>query len=206
MRMNVNPNRMELLKIKRRLVIARRGHKLLKDKQEELVRQFLILIKQIRARRLDLENKLPAVYRNFVFATAAQSKTVTDYKVLSSNQKFGIEKKQKMFMNIPVAEFSYQFVPDNIDYEFSGTSAKMDMVFNSAKETLPHLLKLAREEKQLLSMASEIERTRRRVNALEYIFIPGLLETIKYIAMKMGELERDALTRLMKVKDIVRSH
>lgn len=197
---------MELLKIKRRLIIARRGHKLLKDKQEELIRQFMIMIKQIRKDRLDLEEKLLKVYRDYVFTTASQSKTVTDYKVLSSKQKIEIEKKLRNFMNIPVAEFSYRFVPPDADYEFSGTSVKMDMVFDSAKELLPQLLKLAQEEKRLLRMASEIERIRRRVNALEYIFIPGLIETIKYITMKMGELERDALTRLMKVKDIVRSH
>lgn len=195
-----------MLKIKRRLILARRGHKLLKDKQEELIRQFMILIKKVRSRRQDIEKKLLTIYDNFVFTTAVQSKSVTDYKILSSKQKFEVERKTRIFMNIPIAEFICKFTDTDNGYEFFGTSVKMDFVFTSAKEIFPQLLKLAQEEKQLVLMSSEIEKTRRRVNALEYIFIPGLVDTIKYITMKMSEIERDSLTRLMRVKEIVRAH
>ncbi|OQA89849.1 MAG: V-type sodium ATPase subunit D [Elusimicrobia bacterium ADurb.Bin231] len=206
MRLNVNPNRMELLKIKRRLIIARRGHKLLKDKQEELIRQFMILIKEVQNQRVELKKKLSQLYINYIMSVATQAKRITDYAVFSLGQELTVTKKQKIVMNMPIAEFTFVFGEITKNYSLTDTSAKFDAVFRNSKEVFPMLLKLAEMERKLTVMAAEIEKTRRRVNALEYIFIPNLIETVKYITMKMSELERDALTRLMKVKEIVRSH
>lgn len=206
MRLNINPNRMELLKVRRRLILARRGHKLLKDKQDELVRQFILLIKKASDLREEIEKKLPALYKTYIMTKAVQSKAVTDYLISSSSQKVEIERSQKIFMNIPFVEFSLNFPQPDKLYNFFSASAKMDFVISGAKELLPQIINLSQMEYQLRLMALEIERTRRRVNALEYIFIPSLLETAKYITMKMSELERDSITRLMRVKEIVRSH
>lgn len=197
---------MELLKIKRRLIIARRGHKLLKDKQEELIRQFMILIKEVQNQRVELKKKLSQLYINYIMSVATQAKRITDYAVFSLGQELTVTKKQKIVMNMPIAEFTFAFGEITKNYSFTDTSAKFDTVFRNSKEVFPVLLKLAEMERKLTVMAAEIEKTRRRVNALEYIFIPNLIETVKYITMKMSELERDALTRLMKVKEIVRSH
>lgn len=197
---------MELLKIKRRLIIARRGHKLLKDKQEELIRQFMILIKEVQNQRVELKKKLSQLYINYIMSVATQAKRITDYAVFSLGQELTVTKKQKIVMNMPIAEFTFVFGEITKNYSLTDTSAKFDAVFRNSKEVFPMLLKLAEMERKLTVMAAEIEKTRRRVNALEYIFIPNLIETVKYITMKMSELERDALTRLMKVKEIVRSH
>jgi len=199
---------MELLKVRRRLIIARRGHKLLKDKQDELVRQFILLLKKVSDLRREIEKKLSVLYKNYIMTKAVQSKVATDYLISSSAQKVEIERTQKIFMNIPLVEFSLNFsqTPSDEQYNFFNASSKMDFVMSNAKELLPKIINLSQSEFQLRLLALEIERTRRRVNALEYIFIPSLIETTKYITMKMSELERDSITRLMRVKEIVRSH
>ncbi|MBI5573138.1 MAG: V-type ATP synthase subunit D [Elusimicrobia bacterium] len=206
MRLNINPNRMELLKVRRRLILARRGHKLLKDKQDELVRQFILLIKKTSDLRDEVEKKLSVLYKNYIMTKAVQSKVITDYLISSSAQKVEIKRHQKIFMNIPLVEFSLNFSQPDEQYNFFNASSKMDFVISGAKELLPQIINLSQSEFQLQLLALEIERTRRRVNALEYIFIPSLIETTKYITMKMSELERDSITRLMRVKEIVRSH
>lgn len=197
-----------MLKVRRRLILARRGHKLLKDKQDELVRQFILLIKKASDLRSEIEKKLLVLYKTYIMTKAVQSKIVTDYLISSSAQKVEIKRSQKIFMNIPLVEFSLNFPQTLSDeqYNFFSSSSKMDFVISNAKELLPQIINLSQSEFQLRLLALEIERTRRRVNALEYIFIPSLLETTKYITMKMSELERDSITRLMRVKEIVRSH
>ncbi len=197
-----------MLKVRRRLILARRGHKLLKDKQDELVRQFILLLKKASDKRREIEKKLLVLYKNYIMAKAVQSQKITDYLISSSAQKVEIERSQKIFMNIPLVEFSLSFpqTPSDEQYNFFNASSKMDFVISNAKELLPEIINLSQMEFQLRLLALEIERTRRRVNALEYIFIPSLIETTKYITMKMSELERDSITRLMRVKEIVRSH
>ncbi len=195
-----------MLKVRRRLILARRGHKLLKDKQDELVRQFILLLKKASDLRSEIEKKLLVLYKNYILTKAVQSKVVTDYLLSSSAQKVEIERSQKIFMNIPFVEFSSNFSQSDEWYNFFNASSKMDFVITDAQELLPQIINLSQSEFQLRLLALEIERTRRRVNALEYIFIPSLIETTKYITMKMSELERDSITRLMRVKEIVRSH
>ena len=206
MRLNINPNRMELLKVRRRLILARRGHKLLKDKQDELVRQFILLAKKASDLRSEVEKKLSELYKTYIMTKAVQSQIITDSIISSSEQKVEIERSQKIFMNIPLDKFSLNFPQTDEQYNFFNASSKMDFVISNAKELLPEIINLSQSEFQLRLISLEIERTRRRVNALEYIFIPSLIETTKYITMKMSELERDSITRLMRVKEIVRSH
>ena len=206
MRLNINPNRMELLKVRRRLILARRGHKLLKDKQDELVRQFILLAKKASDLRSEVEKKLSELYKTYIMTKAVQSQIITDFIISSSEQKVEIERSQKIFMNIPLDKFSLNFPQTDEQYNFFNASSKMDFVISNAKELLPEIINLSQSEFQLRLISLEIERTRRRVNALEYIFIPSLIETTKYITMKMSELERDSITRLMRVKEIVRSH
>lgn len=206
MRLNINPNRMELLKVRRRLILARRGHKLLKDKQDELVKQFILLFKKASDLRDKVEKKLLVLYKNYIMTKAVQSQKITDYLLSSSVQKVEIKRSQKIFMNIPLVEFSSNFPQSDEQYNFFNASSKMDFIMSNAQELLPQIINLSQSEFQLRLLALEIERTRRRVNALEYIFIPSLIETTKYITMKMSELERDSITRLMRVKEIVRSH
>lgn len=195
-----------MLKVRRRLILARRGHKLLKDKQDELVRQFILLLKKSSDLRVEIEKKLLTLYKTYIMAKAVQSQVATDYLISSSSQKVEISKSQKIFMNIPLVEFSLNFSQLDEQYNFFNASSKMDFVISNAKELLLQIINLSQSEFQLRHLALEIERTRRRVNALEYIFIPSLIETTKYITMKMSELERDSITRLMRVKEIVRSH
>lgn len=195
-----------MLKVRRRLILARRGHKLLKDKQDELVRQFILLLKKASDKRREIEKKLSALYKTYIMTKAVQSKITTDYLISLSAQKVEIGRSQKIFMNIPLVEFSLNFLQPDGRYNFFNVTATMDFVISSAKELLPQIINLSQMEFQLRLLALEIERTRRRVNALEYIFIPSLIETTKYITMKMSELERDSITRLMRVKEIVRSH
>lgn len=206
MRLNINPNRMELLKVRRRLILARRGHKLLKDKQDELVRQFILLAKKASDLRSEVEKKLSELYKTYIMTKAVQSQIITDSIISSSEQKVEIVRSQKIFMNIPLVEFSLNFPQADEPYNFFNASSNMDFVISGAKELLPQIINLSQSEFQLRLISLEIERTRRRVNALEYIFIPSLIETTKYITMKMSELERDSITRLMRVKEIVRSH
>ncbi len=166
----------------------------------------MILIKEVQNQRVELKKKLSQLYINYIMSVATQAKRITDYAVFSLGQELTVTKKQKIVMNMPIAEFTFVFGEITKNYSLTDTSAKFDAVFRNSKEVFPMLLKLAEMERKLTVMAAEIEKTRRRVNALEYIFIPNLIETVKYITMKMSELERDALTRLMKVKEIVRSH
>jgi len=197
---------MELLKVRRRLILARRGHKLLKDKQDELVRQFILLAKKASDLRSEVEKKLSELYKTYIMTKAVQSQIITDSIISSSEQKVEIVRSQKIFMNIPLVEFSLNFPQADEPYNFFNASSNMDFVISGAKELLPQIINLSQSEFQLRLISLEIERTRRRVNALEYIFIPSLIETTKYITMKMSELERDSITRLMRVKEIVRSH
>ncbi|MFH0947677.1 MAG: V-type ATP synthase subunit D, partial [Elusimicrobiota bacterium] len=153
----------------------------------------------------ELEKELLSLYKNYIITKAIQSQKATDYLILSSEQKIDIEKTQRVFMSVPLIDFSFNFSQTDDQYSFDASS-KMDSVLFSARELLPQIINLSQLENQLRFLSLEIEKTHRRVNALEYIFIPSLVETIKYITMKMSELERDSITRLMRVKEIVRSH
>ncbi len=206
-RLNVNPTRMVLTNLKKRLKTARRGHKLLKDKRDELMKKFLAIVKENRKERQVVEKMMTDVYSRFIMARALMSDTHLEEALIFPKQKITLKATSKnvMSVEVPVFEFSTegQTGDDIFPYGFATTSGELDGAMIALQKVTPHLLKLAELEKTAQLMADEIEKTRRRVNALEYVMIPNLEETIKYIVMKLDENERGNLTRLMKVKDMM---
>lgn len=203
----VNPTRMELTRLKKKLVTATRGHKLLKDKRDELMRRFLELVKENKELRIKVEQKISDANKNFVLAAAAMSDEVISAALLAPKQEvyLDIGEKNVMSVDIPVYDIKTR-TPDPNDiysYGYAFTSSELDDAVKSLADILPDMLKLAEIEKSCLMMASEIEKTRRRVNALEHVMIPDTQEKIRYITMKLDENERSTQTRLMKVKDMM---
>lgn len=208
-KLNVNPTRMELTNLKKRLEIAVRGHKLLKDKQDELMRQFIVLIKKNKDIRLEVEQELDLMFKQFFIASSMMSPKMLEEAIAIPKEKItvNISTKNIMSVYVPVMSFErkYEGNAENIyPYGFLQTSGELDDAINQLHELMPKLLKLAEIEKTCQLLAEEIEKTRRRVNALEYRTIPDLEETIKFIRMKLDESERSTITRLMKVKDMIR--
>lgn len=205
-RLNVNPTRMVLTNLKKRLKTAKRGHKLLKDKRDELMKKFLEIVKENRRERVIVEEMIKDVNSRFVLARALMSDTHLEEALIYPKQKVTLKASSRNIMSVevPVFEFSTEGQSDDIfPYGFASTSGELDGAMSALQQVTPHLLRLAELEKTAQLMADEIEKTRRRVNALEYVMIPNLEETIKYIVMKLDENERGNLTRLMKVKDMM---
>lgn len=208
MKMNVNPNRMELSRLKKRLVTAKRGHKLLKDKQDELMRRFIGLVKQNNQLRKAVEAELMEAYKDFVLVGAITSPDFLEEAVMFPKEKITLEVIQANIMSVPVPQMKIIRELEEEDgsifpYGFYNTSDELDRAITKLFHILPKLLELGEVEKTCNLLADEIEKTRRRVNALEYMTIPQLEETIKYIKIKLDENERGSLTRLMKVKSMM---
>lgn len=206
-RAQVNPTRMELTRLKKKLVTAVRGHKLLKDKRDELMRQFLDLVKENMELRLKVEKGIQDANKNFVVAKSAMSNQVLHTALMVPKQEVYIQagKRNVMSVDIPKFETKTRTADENdiYAYGFAYTSSDLDSAVKSLSDVLPDMLKLAEMEKACQLMAAEIEKTRRRVNALEHVIIPETKETIKYITMKLDENERSTQIRLMKVKDMM---
>ncbi len=194
---------MQLLHLKRRSVVARRGHKLLKDKQDELMRRILEFIHQIRDLRLKIEEELRQAFGFFYFASSKQAPKATDEALLAVTKVIDIEYTAERILNLRVPRFKKQISGKSIGYGFLTTSGDMDLAILKIDRLISRLIELAELEKTLELLASEIEKTRRRVNALEYILIPSIDETIKFINLKLSEIERGDLSRLMRVKEII---
>lgn len=203
----VNPTRMELTRLKKKLVTARRGHKLLKDKRDELMRQFLELVRENRALREKVERGIQAANRNFVLASAVMDDASLKTALLAPGQSVSLEMETRNVMSVDIPVFAVKTrTPDENDiysYGFAFTSGDLDDAVKSLSDVLPDMLRLAEVEKACQLMAAEIEKTRRRVNALEHVMIPDYLDKIKYITMKLDENERSTQIRLMKVKDMM---
>lgn len=201
------PTRMELAKQKKKLATATRGHKLLKDKRDELMRQFLELVRENKALREKVEAGIAAANKNFVLAKAATSDQVLNTALLAPKQEVYVEigMKNVMSVEIPVLQYKTRTADSNdiYSYGFAFTSSDLDGAVKSLADLLPDMLRLAEVEKSCQLMAAEIEKTRRRVNALEHVMIPDAQEKIKYITMKLDENERSTQIRLMKVKDMM---
>lgn len=191
--------------LKARLKTAKRGHKLLKDKQDELMRRFIELIRENKRLREEVEEKLQESFSDFLLTSAMMSPQMLEQALSFSSQKVTVDitSKNVMSVNIPVMEFKYGEDQNIYSYGYAQTTAELDDSIDKLNEVLEELLQLAALEKGTQLMSDEIEKTRRRVNALEYRTIPDLEETIKYIRMKLDENERATITRLMKVKDII---
>ena len=203
----VNPTRMGLSRQKKKLVTATRGHKLLKDKRDELMRQFLELVRENKALREKVEAGIAEANRNFVLAKAGVSDATLNAALLAPKQEVYLEAgtKNVMSVNIPVFEAKTR-TPDEGDiypYGYAFTSSDLDGAVKSLSDLLPDLLRLAEIEKSCQLMAIEIEKTRRRVNALEHVMIPDAQQKIKFITMKLDENERSTQIRLMKIKDMM---
>ncbi len=203
----VNPTRMELTRLKKKLVTATRGHKLLKDKRDELMRQFLDLVKENKVLREKVEDGIKKANNNFVLAKASMSDEVLNTALTAPKQEISLNVSSKNVMSVDIPVFDYQTrTPDENDiysYGFAFTSADLDDAVKYLSDMLPDMLKLAEIEKSCQLMAAEIEKTRRRVNALEHVMIPDMQANIKYITMKLDENERSTQIRLMKVKDLM---
>ena len=205
--MNVNPTRMELTRLKKRLVTATRGHKLLKDKRDELMRQFLTLVKENKKLRIEVEQKIKEANSHFAVASSVMQPEIVDTALLAPKQSVSLEVEYQNVMSVEVPKYITKTKtsdPNDIySYGLAYTYSDLDEAVYSLAELLPDLLKLAECEKSAQLMAAEIEKTRRRVNALEHVMIPDLQDTIRMITMKLDESERSSQTRLMKVKDMM---
>lgn len=203
----VNPTRMELTRLKKKLATATRGHKLLKDKRDELMRQFLDLVRENMALRLDVEEGIHNANKNFVVAKAGMSEETLNTALLAPKQEVYLETDKKNVMSVDIPVFRYKTRTANANdiysYGFAFTSSDLDGAVKSLSDVLPQMLKLSETEKACQLMAAEIEKTRRRVNALEHVIIPETKKNIKYITMKLDENERSTQIRLMKVKDMM---
>lgn len=206
-KLNVNPTRMELANLKKRLNLASRGHKLLKDKQDELMRQFIQLIRKNNELRNQVEEKLEKAMQSFAMAKSLLHENYIEelMAVPSQSVSLNIDRKNIMSVRVPQMNFHYEGHTEDaseLSYGYLNSNGELDLTFEYLVEVMPEMLELAEIEKTCQLMADEIEKTRRRVNALEYMTIPQLEETIYFIRMKLDESERSAITRLMKVKDM----
>lgn len=202
-RLNVNPTRMELKKLKARLTTAVRGHKLLKDKSDEMVRRFTEIIRENKTLREEVERELAQTLKQFSIArsvTAAYS-AETAFAMTSVEINADCAVKSVMGVEVPSITLSQEKRTESLPYAFSEITSEADYSVRKASDLLPKMLRLAETEKAVRMLADEIERNKRRVNALEYVLIPQLQETIKYIRAKLDENERAAVIRLMKVKN-----
>ena len=203
----VNPTRMELTRLKGKLRTAQRGHKLLKDKRDELMKQFLETVREVRSLRAEVEEDLMKVHGSFTVASALMSAQALEQALVYPKQSVELTMtfQNVMSVNVPIYDFQTKTKSDSdiYPYGFAATSGELDAAVDALGHVFRKMLKLAQIEKSAQLMAEEIEKTRRRVNALEYVKIPEMQENIKYITMKLEENERANTIRLMKVKDMV---
>lgn len=203
----VNPTRMELTRLKKKLNTATRGHKLLKDKRDELMRQFLELVRENKTLREKVEQGIAEANKNFVLARSGMSDETVNVAFMAPKQEVSLTMDSRNVMSVDIPVYHYQTrtsdANDIYSYGFAFTSSDLDSAVKSLSDLLPDMLRLAECEKSCQLMAAEIEKTRRRVNALEHVMIPEARENIKYITMKLDENERSTQIRLMKVKDMM---
>ncbi|WP_270660557.1 V-type ATP synthase subunit D [Enterococcus thailandicus] len=209
-RLTVNPTRMEFTRLKKQLTTATRGHKLLKDKQDELMRQFILLVRKNHQLRQEMEAELQAAMANVVLANASINEAFIEelFVLPAETMELAVTEKNIMSVKVPVMNFQYddRLGEAPLEYGYLNSNAELDQAIEQFTSVLPKLLAITEIEKTCQLMASEIEKTRRRVNALEYMTIPQLEETIYYIQMKLEENERAEVTRLIKIKDMGSSH
>lgn len=206
-RLNVNPTRMELARLKKLLATATRGHKLLKDKLDELMKQFLDIVRENKRLREEAEKALDEAYKSFIIARAVMNEEYMGEALMMPGNSVEVSVSEKNIMSVHVPKFKFNTneneKADVCPYGYAFTSAELDNAVASFSAAMEPLLRLAESEKSAQLLAQEIEKTRRRVNALENVMIPNYEETIKYIKMKLEENERAGTTRMMKVKDMI---
>jgi V/A-type H+-transporting ATPase subunit D len=203
MRLAVNPNRMELLKLRRRLVLAERGHKLLKDKLEEIMRRFLHLMRRLYSIWEEVDTKMKKAFLSFALARTHNSHEELEKLIPEGKLFLSAEKERILNLSIPRFEIKESEISD---YDLLNTESELDIGLKITQELLKDMMEMARLWKAVELLSHEIEVTRRRVNALEHILIPNIKETIRYIANRLEEMERSFQVQLMRVKEIVRKH
>ncbi len=205
MKLNVNSTRMELMRLKKRLIVAQRGHKLLKDKQDELMRRFTEIIDETRAIRVTVEKDLSNILKRFIHINSYMGPERVYEALVLPSVKIDLSVKVISFMNVKVPEMTLNQEGSLRCYGYAGTSGELDLYLIDLGRIFGDMIRLAQNEKRAELLADELVKTRRRVNALEYVLIPNIRETIRYITIRLDEIERSNLSRLMKVKDIVRA-
>jgi len=204
MAMQVNATRMELLKLKKRVNLAVRGHKLLKQKQDELLRVIQEIARKLSYMRKEIEKEFLRALKGFFLARAYQDKISFEASFLLLDTDVDLSMIRKKVMNVPLPEYKKTFKGELISYGFANTSPALDEALKNLMDVFDRLLLLAEMEKSIALLAEEMDRTRRRVNALEYILIPELKGAVRYINMKLAERERETNSRLMRIKDVIR--
>ncbi len=203
----INPTRMELTRLKGRLKTAQRGHKLLKDKRDELMKQFMDVVRENRALRRRVEEGLMRAHGAFTVAAALMSPEMLEQSLMYPKQSVELDMTFENVMSVDVPRYQFHTAsqePGEIyPYGFAQTSGELDDAVDAMAQVFQDMLRLAEVEKTSQLLAEEIEKTRRRVNALEYVKIPEMQQNIKYITMKLDENERANTIRLMKVKDML---
>lgn len=203
-KLNVNPTRMELRRLKTRLKTAVRGHKLLKDKSDEMIRQFMVYVRQNKKLREEVETELADALKAFMLARSVSSNAIIEEAVMMPSTEVEIDISSDNVMSVDVPSIKIvEHSGDKYPYSFASVTSELDNSISTLSTLLVKLVKLAEVEKTCNMLANEIEKNRRRVNALEYVMIPQTQETIKYINMKLDENERASIIRLMKVKSMI---
>ena len=204
MRTQISATRMELLNQKKKLGLARRGHKLLKDKQDELLRVLQLLIKEVIAMRREVEEELIKAMKRFVLARAVTEPEYIEDAFMISTSTFSVTESKRSVMNVKIPVYEGEFQGILTSYGFLNTSGEMDLALEHLHTVVEKMIKLAEKERAIILLSEEMARTRRRVNALEFILIPDIEEAIKTIYMKLSEMERGNISRLMRIKDVIR--
>lgn len=215
MKLHINATRMELLKLRKRLAIATRGHKLLNDKLEGLMREFLSMLKEYKGRRILVDRELPGIVKLFILAYVTSSKNRVIMALEQSKTAYKFTLKQRRILNVPIPYFSVpkdQSIGEKdsihnlnniIAYSFLDTNSELDNAIIRLRDFFPNIIKLAEFEQSVRVVAKEIGKTRKRVNALEFSVIPKMKEDLKFIRNKLDEIERSNISRIMKIKDIL---
>ncbi len=200
----VNPNRMELLKLKRRLALARRGYKLLKDKRDALIQKFIQLVHENRKVREEFEEKMRECMNNFLIASLSMGDNDLDSVFLFPQREIKVKTEYQNIMSVQVPRYEINEKGYLYTYGMMQTSPELDNAVKKYREIIPLMVKMAELDKAIVLLTEEIEKTRRRVNALEYVMIPNLEDTIKFITMKLDEMARSNNSAIMRIKEIIR--
>ena len=203
MRLAVNPNRMELMRLRRRLVLAERGHKLLKDKLEEIMRRFLEIMRELNSLQFRIKGSLEKAFLSFALVRTGQAKR--ELMDLIPEGSLTLDTQREKIFNLTIPRFEIKEFRIS-EYDFLNTEAELDVGLKKMKEVLEDLMELGRLWKAVELLSKEIETTRRRVNALEHILIPNMKDVISYSSRRLEEMERSFQVQLMRVKEIVRGH
>jgi V/A-type H+-transporting ATPase subunit D len=204
MAMQVNTTRMELLRLKKRLILARKGHKLLKQKQDELLRIIQRTIARLASMRKEIEEELIEALKQFFLARAYEDKNIFEGSLVLLDNEIELSMSIEKVMNVPLPAYQKSLKGELVSYGFAMTSPSLDLAFTSLLKVFEKLIEMAELEKRIALLAEEMDKTRRRVNALEYILIPEIQSTVRQINMKLEEREREKNSRLMIIKDVIR--